>query len=114
MPPRVRGRGKGPMRGGGASRQAGPSHRRTQSVLFSSDSHDDWRRSLEPMRRSVSLSTSPSYHHSFGPPQQDEPQHSFHSQHSSHHSYSQGYFNPDGFINSPAGYNPLGPKDHFS
>ncbi|XP_022007939.1 extensin-like [Helianthus annuus] len=130
MLPRVKGRGKGPMRGGPSS-QAGPSHRRTSSASFSSDLYDDWRHSLEPARRSVSLSTSPSYHHSFGPPQPDEPQHSHHSQHSlhshhshhsyhpsshhsaSHHSYSQGYFNPDDYINSPAGFNPLGPDENF-
>ncbi|MFS7905340.1 hypothetical protein Hanom_Chr01g00046491 [Helianthus anomalus] len=88
MSPRVRGRGKCPMRGGPSS-QAAPSDPRTPSASFSSDPYDDWRHSLEPARRSVSLSTSPSYHHSFGPPQPDEPQHSHHSQHSlhSHHSH---------------------------
>ncbi|XP_022019912.1 leucine-rich repeat extensin-like protein 5 [Helianthus annuus] len=126
MPPHVRGKGKGPMRGGPSS-HAGPSHRRTPSASFSSDSHDDWRHSLEPARRSVSLSTLPSYHHSFGLLQPDEPQHSHHSQHSlhshsfhhsshhsdSHRSYSQGHFNPDDYINAPTGYNPLGPEGHF-
>ncbi|XP_022041164.1 protein hunchback-like [Helianthus annuus] len=127
MPPGVRGKGKGPMRGGPSS-HAGPSHRRTPSASFStSDSNDDWRQSLQPMRRSVSLSTSPSYHPSFGPPIQDEPQHSHHSHHShhslhshsfhhsdSHHSYSPGQFNPNDYINEPPGYNSLGPEDHFS
>ncbi|MFS7936093.1 hypothetical protein Hanom_Chr05g00411411 [Helianthus anomalus] len=79
MPPRVRGgKGKGPMRGGPSS-QAGPSHRRTPSASFSSDPYDDWSHSLEPTRRPVWLSTSPSYHHSFGPQQPQEPQHSHHS-----------------------------------
>ncbi|MFS7977280.1 hypothetical protein Hanom_Chr10g00902171 [Helianthus anomalus] len=110
MPTRVRGKGKGPMRGEPSS-HAGPSHRSTPSASFSSsDSCDDWRHSLEPARRSVSLGTSPSYHYSFGP---DEPQHFHHSQHSlhshsfhhsfhhlshyshSHNSYSQGHFKPD-------------------
>ncbi|MFS7904762.1 hypothetical protein Hanom_Chr01g00039811 [Helianthus anomalus] len=39
----------------------------TPSASFSSNPYDDWRHSLEPTRRSVSLSTFPSYHHSFGP-----------------------------------------------
>ncbi|MFS7994555.1 hypothetical protein Hanom_Chr12g01107441 [Helianthus anomalus] len=60
---------------GGSSSQAGPSHRRKPSPSFSSDPYDDWRHSLEPARRSVSLSTSLSYHHSFGPQQPQEPQH---------------------------------------
>ncbi|MFS8001119.1 hypothetical protein Hanom_Chr13g01186481 [Helianthus anomalus] len=110
MPPRIRGRGgrrKAPMRGRVHS-EAGPSHRRTPSASFSSDPYMDWRHSLEPARRSVSLSTSLSYHHSFGPQQPDETQgshhsqqsvHSHHSHHSSHHSsyhsYPQGHFNPD-------------------
>ncbi|MFS7947825.1 hypothetical protein Hanom_Chr06g00552741 [Helianthus anomalus] len=84
MSPRVRGKRKGPMREGRSS-HAGPSHRRTPLVSFSSsDSRDDWRHSFERARNSVSLGTSPSYHHSFGSPQQDEPQHSYHSHHSHH------------------------------
>ncbi|MFS7947860.1 hypothetical protein Hanom_Chr06g00553151 [Helianthus anomalus] len=84
MSPCVRGKGKGPMKGGPSS-HTGPSHRRTPSMLFSSsDSRDDWRHSFERARHPVSLGTSPSYHHSFGPPQQDEPQHSYHSHHSHH------------------------------
>ncbi|MFS7931929.1 hypothetical protein Hanom_Chr04g00361761 [Helianthus anomalus] len=55
MAPRVRGRGKGPMRGGPSS-QAGPSHRRTPSA---SDSSDHWSHPFEPARRSISLSSSP-------------------------------------------------------
>ncbi|MFS7905540.1 hypothetical protein Hanom_Chr01g00048881 [Helianthus anomalus] len=46
--------------------EAGPSHRRTPSATYSSDSHVDWRNYLEPAKRSVSLSSSPSYHNSIG------------------------------------------------
>ncbi|MFS7893578.1 hypothetical protein Hanom_Chr00s000984g01670981 [Helianthus anomalus] len=101
---------------GGPSSQAGPSHRRTPSALFSSDSYEDGRHSLEPVRLSVSLSTSPSYHHSFGPQQSHESHHSQRSLHSHHsrHSHSQGHFDPNDYINSPAGHNLLGPEDHFS
>ncbi|XP_022032542.1 histidine-rich glycoprotein-like [Helianthus annuus] len=134
MPPRVRGKGKGPMRGGPS---AGPSHRRTPSTSFSSsDSYDHWGHSYEPARHSVSLSSSPSFHPSFGPPVPDEPQHSQHS-HDSHHSYNshhshQSYhslhshsfhhsdstyspaqFNPNDYVNDFLGYYPLGPEDHF-
>ncbi|MFS7895311.1 hypothetical protein Hanom_Chr03g00218311 [Helianthus anomalus] len=132
MPPRIRGsggRGKSPMRGK-HDHEAGPSHRRTPSASFSSDPYEDWRNSLEPAKRSVSLSTSPSYHHSFGPQQPYEPQGSHHSQqlvhshHSlqcsySHHSfhqlspYFQGQFDPNNYINEPTGLNLLGPEDHF-
>ncbi|XP_021975170.1 histidine-rich glycoprotein-like [Helianthus annuus] len=128
MPPRVRGKAKGPMRGGPS---AGPSHRRTPSALFSSsDSRDHWGHSFEPVRHSVSLSSSPSFHPSFGPPVPDEPQHSQHSHHShdshqSYHSlhshsfhdsdstYSPAQFNPNDYVNDYLGYNPLGPEDHF-
>ncbi|MFS8018676.1 hypothetical protein Hanom_Chr15g01394841 [Helianthus anomalus] len=91
------------MRGGMHS-QVGPSHRRTPSASFSSDPYDDWRHSLEPARSSISLSTSPSYQHSFRPQQPEESQNSHHSQHSlySHHSYhsshhlhSQGHVDPN-------------------
>ncbi|KAJ0953759.1 hypothetical protein HanRHA438_Chr00c48g0858421 [Helianthus annuus] len=133
MPPRVRGRGKVPMRGGPST--AGPSHRRTPSASFStSDSHDLWAQPFEPARHSVSLSSSPSFHPSFGPLVPDEPQHSHHSQqshdshesyqshhslhsHSFHHSdslYSPGQFNSNDYVNNLLGYNPLGPEDHFS
>ncbi|XP_021984328.1 extensin-like [Helianthus annuus] len=133
MPPRVRGRGKGPMRGGPST--AGPSHRRTPSASFStSDSRDLWGQPFEPARHSISLSSSPSFHPSFGPLVPDEPQHSHHSQqshhshesyqshhslqsHSFHHSdslYSPGQFNPNDYVNEFIGYNPLGPEDHFS
>ncbi|MFS7893580.1 hypothetical protein Hanom_Chr11g01001541 [Helianthus anomalus] len=64
---------------GGPSTQEGPSHRRTPLALFSSDPYKHWRHSLEPARWSVSLSTSPSYHHSFGPQQSHESHHSQHS-----------------------------------
>ncbi|XP_035838228.1 extensin-like [Helianthus annuus] len=104
--------------------EAGPSHRRTPSATFSSDPHPDWRTYLEPARRSVSLSSSPSYHNSFGPQQEDEPQDSHHSHHSlqcsgSHHSfqnptpYFQSRFNPIDQNDEPMGHNPLGPADHF-
>ncbi|XP_022007346.1 extensin-like [Helianthus annuus] len=133
MPPRVRGRGKGPMRGGPST--VGPSHRRTPSASFSSsDSHNLWGHSYEPARHSISLSSSPSFHPSFGPPVADEPRHSHHSQHSHHsheshqsyhslhshsfhHSdstYSSAQFNPNDYVNDFLGYNPLGPEDHFS
>ncbi|XP_021985904.1 early nodulin-75-like [Helianthus annuus] len=133
MPPRVRGRGKGPIRGGPSV--AGPSHRRTPSAsLSSSGSHNLWGHSFEPVRHSVSLSSSPSFHPSFGPLIPDEPQRSHRSQqshhsheshqsyhllqsHSFHHSdslYSPGQFNPNDYVNDFLGYNPLGPEDHFS
>ncbi|XP_021995466.1 formin-like protein 14 [Helianthus annuus] len=134
MPPRVRGKGKGPMRAG-PSGHAGPSHRRTPSASFSSsNSHNQWGHSFEPARHFVSLSSSPSFHPSFGPPIPDEPQHSHHS-HASHHSYeshqsyhslhshsfhhsdstySHAQFNPNDYVNDFLGFNPLGPEDHFS
>ncbi|XP_035835731.1 leucine-rich repeat extensin-like protein 1 [Helianthus annuus] len=136
MPPRVRGKGKGPMRGG-PSAHAGPSHRRTPSASFSSsNSRDLWGHSFERARHYVSLSSSPSFHPSFGPPVPDEPQHSQHSHyshhsHDSHHShqsyhslhshsfhrsdstYSPAQFNPNDYVNDFLGYNPLGPEDHF-
>ncbi|XP_022004154.1 extensin-like [Helianthus annuus] len=133
MPPRVRGRGKGPMRGEPSS--AGPSHRRTLSAsLSSSDSHDMWGQPYEPARHSISLSSSPSFHPSFGPFAPNEPEHFHHSQqshhshesypshnslqsHSFHHSdspYSLGQFNPADYVNDFLGYNPSGPEDHFS
>ncbi|MFS7986602.1 hypothetical protein Hanom_Chr11g01012291 [Helianthus anomalus] len=75
MLPRVRGgKGKGPMRGGPSS-QAGPSHHGTPSATFSCDPYEDWKHSLEPAKRFVSLSTLPSYHHSFRPQQSHQPQH---------------------------------------
>ncbi|XP_022024515.1 proline-rich protein 2-like [Helianthus annuus] len=132
MLPRVRGKGKGPMRGGPS---AGPSHRRTPFASFSSsDSHNLWGHSFEPARHSVSLNSSPSFHPSFGPPVPDEPQHSQHSQHSHHsheshqsyhslhsysfhhsdYTYSPAQFNPNDYVNDFLGYSPLGPEDHFS
>ncbi|MFS7912428.1 hypothetical protein Hanom_Chr02g00129831 [Helianthus anomalus] len=75
MPPRVRGRsgrGKAPMRGR-HDHEARPSHRRTPSATYISDSYVDWRNYLEPARRFVLLSSSPSYHNSFGPQQEEEP-----------------------------------------
>ncbi|KAJ0940321.1 hypothetical protein HanRHA438_Chr02g0082051 [Helianthus annuus] len=84
------------------------------------------RRNLfEPARRSTSHSSTPSYHHSFGPNSENEPSNPQPSfiplQRSvSHHSYGdptpffQGQFNPADYIQEPAGFNPLGPEDHFS
>ncbi|KAJ0451568.1 hypothetical protein HanHA300_Chr15g0569011 [Helianthus annuus] len=126
MPPRIRGRGgrgKAPMRGRHDHKE-GPSHRRTPSASYSSEPREDWRTYLEPARCSVSLGTSPSYHNSFGPQQEEEPQDSHYSHHSlqrsgSHHSfqnptpYFQSRFKPIDQINEPAGHNPLGPEDHF-
>ncbi|MFS7984213.1 hypothetical protein Hanom_Chr11g00983851 [Helianthus anomalus] len=68
MPPRVRGRrgrGKVPM----VTRndhEARPSHRRTPFASLCSRPHEDWMNYLKPARRSVLLSSSPSYHDSFG------------------------------------------------
>ncbi|MFS7918269.1 hypothetical protein Hanom_Chr03g00198951 [Helianthus anomalus] len=114
MPSRVRGKGKGAMRGG-PSRHAGPSQRRIPSASFSSsNSHDQWGHSFEPAIHSVSLSSSPSFHPSFGPLIPDEPQHSHHTQdshhsHQSHQSYhslhSHSFHNSDS-IYSPAQFNP--------
>ncbi|XP_021998297.1 early nodulin-75-like [Helianthus annuus] len=126
IPPRVRGRG-----GRGRTpiltrndHEAGPSHRRTPSASYGSSPHEDWRTYIEPARHSVSLSFSPSYHHSFGPHQEDEPNDSHHSyiplqRSGSHHSfqnstpYFQSQFNPMNRIEEPEGHNPLGPTDHF-
>ncbi|MFS7945395.1 hypothetical protein Hanom_Chr06g00523811 [Helianthus anomalus] len=87
----------------GPSSQAGPSHCRFPSASFDSDPYEDWRHSLEPARRSVSLSTSPSYHHSFGPQQS-------HESHHLHHCLSQGHFNPNDYINTPLGQKPVGAR----
>ncbi|XP_022002995.1 leucine-rich repeat extensin-like protein 3 [Helianthus annuus] len=104
--------------------EAGPSHRLTPSATLSSSPHEDWRSYLEPARRLVSLSSSPSYHHSFGPHQDEEPHDSHHSfiplQRSGYHSsfqnptpYFQSRFNPMNQVQEPEGPNPLGPADHF-
>ncbi|MFS8029261.1 hypothetical protein Hanom_Chr16g01520291 [Helianthus anomalus] len=86
---------------------------------------EDWRTYLEPARRSVSLSSSPSFHNSFGPQSENEPHNSHQSfiplqRSNSHHSfndptpYFQSRFNPANLIEEPVGFNPLGPEDHFS
>ncbi|MFS7914256.1 hypothetical protein Hanom_Chr02g00151251 [Helianthus anomalus] len=93
---------------GGPSNQAGPSHHRTPSASFDSYPYEDWRHSIEPVRLPVSLSTSPLYHHSFGPQHSHE---SYHSQHS-HHSQSQGHFDPNDYINSSASHKQLDPGEH--
>ncbi|XP_021991150.1 wiskott-Aldrich syndrome protein family member 3-like [Helianthus annuus] len=124
MSPRFRrgGRGKAPFTS--HDHEAGPSHRRTPSVTMSASPQEDWRTYLEPASRSVSLSSSPSYHHSFGPQSENEPEDSHHSylplQRSGLHSafqdptpYFQSRFNPANQIEEPMGHNPLGPEDHF-
>ncbi|XP_022032500.1 extensin-2-like [Helianthus annuus] len=91
---------------------------------MSTSPQEDWRTYLEPARRSVSLSSSPSYHHSFGPQSENEPNDSHHSylplqQSGSHRAfqdptpYFQSRFNPANQIEEPMGHNPLGPEDHF-
>ncbi|XP_022003722.1 WAS/WASL-interacting protein family member 1-like [Helianthus annuus] len=124
MPPRMRGRGRG--QGAYAApndHEAGPSHRRTPSGSHNTDTQNLWRSFTEPARHSVSLSTSPSIPHSFGPQSENEP-------HNSHQSYIplqghqspfdhpspvfQGLYNPADYLDVPMGFNPLGPEDHFS
>ncbi|KAJ0433606.1 hypothetical protein HanIR_Chr17g0872151 [Helianthus annuus] len=124
MPPRMRrGWGKAPFTS--HDHEAGPSHRRTPSITMSTSPHEPWRVYMEPGRRSVSLSSSPSYFHSFGPKSENEPDNPPPSfiplqQSNSHHSFGdptpafQGRFNSDNFIQEPVGFNPLGPEDHFS
>ncbi|XP_021980084.1 extensin-like [Helianthus annuus] len=131
MPPRLRGRGKGPMRGGPSS-SSGPSHRRTPSDSISgSDSKDNWSHSFQPARHSVSLGSSPADPPYFGMPIPIEPHHSplllgTHQSNQSYHSYkshplhqsdstySPTQFNPNAYVNDFLGYNLLGPEDHFS
>ncbi|KAJ0558444.1 hypothetical protein HanIR_Chr07g0336431 [Helianthus annuus] len=118
MPPRMRGRG-----GFATSHdhEAGPSHRRAPSASHNTAAHDLWRSFAEPARHSVSLSTSPSLPHSFGPHSENGP-HDYHGSfiplHQSPHHYPaaayQGLYNPDAFLDEPVGHNPLGPEDHFS
>ncbi|XP_022041669.1 proline-rich proteoglycan 2-like [Helianthus annuus] len=124
MPPRFRrGRGKAPFTS--HDHEAGPSHRRTPSITTSTSPQEPWRTYVEPARRTVSLSSSPSYHHSFGPQSENEPhnpQSSFIPLQwsNSHHSFNdptpffQSRFNPANYIEEPVGFNPLGPEDHFS
>ncbi|KAJ0882897.1 hypothetical protein HanPSC8_Chr10g0414981 [Helianthus annuus] len=124
MPPRFwRGRGKGPVTGN--DHEAGPSHRRTPSITMSTSPQEPWRVFVEPGRRAVSLSSSPSYLNSFGPQSENEPNNHPPSfiplqWSNSHHSFGdptpafQSRFNPANFIQEPVGINPLGPEDHFS
>ncbi|XP_021984911.1 early nodulin-75-like [Helianthus annuus] len=126
MTPRVRGRGvrgKAPVLTRN-DHEAGPSHRRTPSATLTSSPHEDWRTYLEPARRSVSLSSSPSYHHSFGPQQDEEHQDSHRSfiplQRSGSGSsfpnptpFFQSRFNPMNQVQEQEGPNPLGPADHY-
>ncbi|MFS8024050.1 hypothetical protein Hanom_Chr16g01458671 [Helianthus anomalus] len=85
---------------------------------------EDWRMYLEPVGRSVSLCSSPSYHHSLGPQSENEPNDSHHSYLplqwlGSHRAFQdptrffQSRFNPTNQIEEPMGHNPLGPEDHF-
>ncbi|XP_022014545.1 uncharacterized protein LOC110914039 [Helianthus annuus] len=124
MPPRfLRGRGKGPV--SGHDHEAGPSHRRTPSITMSTSLQEPWRLYIEPGRRSVSLSSSPSYQHSFGPHSENEPNNQPPAfiplqRSNSHHSFGdptpvfQSRFNPANLLPEPVGFNPLGPEDHFS
>ncbi|KAF5789469.1 hypothetical protein HanXRQr2_Chr09g0371571 [Helianthus annuus] len=124
MPPRfLRGRGKGHMTG--HDHEAGPSHRRTPSITMSTSPQEPWRLYVEPGRRSVSLSSSPSYQHSFGPNSENEPNNQPPAfiplqRSNSHHSFGsptpvfQSRFNPANLLPAPVGFNPLGPGDHFS
>ncbi|KAM0030777.1 hypothetical protein Hdeb2414_s0017g00500921 [Helianthus debilis subsp. tardiflorus] len=123
MPPRfLRGRGKGPV--SGHDHEAGPSHRRTPSITMSTSPQEPWRLYVEPGRRSVSLSSSPSYQHSFGPYSENEPNNQPPAfiplqRSNSHHSFGsptpvfQSRFNPANLLPEPVGFNPLGPGDHF-
>ncbi|MFS8017770.1 hypothetical protein Hanom_Chr15g01384341 [Helianthus anomalus] len=123
MPPRfIRGRGKGPVTGN--DHEAGPSHRRTPSITKSTSPQEPWRLYVEPGRRSVSLSSSPSYLHSFGPYSKNEPNNHPPSfiplqRSNSNHSYGsptpvfQSRFNPANIFPEPVVPNPLGPEDHF-
>ncbi|KAJ0939805.1 hypothetical protein HanRHA438_Chr02g0065401 [Helianthus annuus] len=124
MPTRfLRGRGKAPVTG--HDREAGPSHRRTPSITMSTSPQEPWRTYIEPGRRSVSLSSSPSYLHSFGPQSENEPNNPQPSfiplqRFNSHHSFGdptpvfQSRFNPGNYVQEPVGFNPLGQEDHFS
>ncbi|KAM0012372.1 hypothetical protein Hdeb2414_s0053g00753561 [Helianthus debilis subsp. tardiflorus] len=124
MPPRfLRGRGKAPVTG--HDHEAGPSHRRTSSITMSTSPQEPWRTYIEPGRRSVSLSSSPSYLHSFEPPSENEPNNPQPlfiplQRSNSHHSFGdptpvfQRRLNPANYIQEPVGFNPLGPEDHFS
>ncbi|MFS7968556.1 hypothetical protein Hanom_Chr09g00798941 [Helianthus anomalus] len=122
MPPRfLRGRGKGPVTG--HDHESGPSHRRTPSITMSTSPQGPWRLYVEPRRRSVSLSSSPSYLNSFGPQSKNEPNNQPPSfiplqRSNSHHSYGdptpafQSWFNPTNIIQEPMGFNPQGPEDN--
>ncbi|XP_021995469.1 leucine-rich repeat extensin-like protein 5 [Helianthus annuus] len=92
---------------------------------MSTSPQEDWRTYLESARRSVSLSSSPSYHDSFGLHQGNESDHSRHSylplQWSGSHRafedptpYFQSQFNLANQVQGPVDLNPLGPEDHYS
>ena len=112
MPPRMRGRG-----GFATSHdhEAGPSHRRAPSASHNTAANDLWRSFAEPARHSVSLSTSPSLPHSFGPHSENGPHDShgsFIPLHQSPHHYPapayQGLYNPDAYLDEPVGHNQIG------
>ncbi|KAJ0452951.1 hypothetical protein HanRHA438_Chr15g0729371 [Helianthus annuus] len=122
-PRKRRGRGKAPFTS--HDHEVGPSHRRTPSITMSTSPQEPWRTYIEPGRRFVSLSSSPSYLHSFGPQSENEPNNPQPSfiplqRSNSHHSFGdptlafQSRFNPANYIQEPGGFNPLGPEDHFS
>ncbi|XP_022020012.1 uncharacterized protein LOC110920084 [Helianthus annuus] len=118
MPPRfLRGRDKGPVTG--HDHEAGPSHRRTPSITMSTSPQEPWRLYVEPGRRSVSLSSSHSYQHSFGPQSENEPNNQPPSfiplqRSNSHHSVGdptpafQSRFNPANYLPEPIGNNQTG------
>ncbi|XP_035830902.1 extensin-like [Helianthus annuus] len=92
---------------------------------MSTSPQEPWRLYVEPGRRSVSLSSSPSYQHSFGPHSENEPNNQPPAfiplqRSNSHHSFGdptpifQSRFNPANLLPEPVGFNPLGPEDHFS
>ncbi|KAJ0884687.1 hypothetical protein HanPSC8_Chr10g0436711 [Helianthus annuus] len=124
MPPRMRcGRGKAPFTS--HDHEVGPSHRRTPSITMSTSPQEPWRLYVEPWRRSVSLSSSPSYLHSFGPQSENEPNNQPPSfiplqRSNSHNSFDdptpafQSRFNLANIFPEPVGFNLLGPEDHFS
>ncbi|XP_022041118.1 protein transport protein SEC31-like [Helianthus annuus] len=94
MPPRIRGKGRGPMRGGPSGHALSLSHSSEHHNLGHYGYSSNYS-SSQPARQSVSHNSSPSHSH-----------HSYHSHHShqSHHSHSHslhGSFDPSQYINTP-------------
>ncbi|KAM0046001.1 hypothetical protein Hdeb2414_s0009g00310631 [Helianthus debilis subsp. tardiflorus] len=92
---------------------------------MSTSPQEPWRTYIEPGRRSVSLSSSPLYLHSFGSQSENEPNNPQPSfiplqRSNSHHSFGdptpafQSRFNPANYIQESVGLNQLGSEDHFS